>query len=64
MLLTGWLQIIRTDPRLPLRYLPHDWPAEKAQRVCHSLHERFRPQAARIVADLLDTVQDESWAER
>ncbi|MET8865779.1 PaaX family transcriptional regulator C-terminal domain-containing protein [Nonomuraea sp. NPDC004580] len=64
MLLTGWLQIIRTDPRLPLRYLPHDWPAEKAQRVCHSLHERFRPQAARIVADLLDTVPDESWAER
>ncbi|GAB2910872.1 PaaX family transcriptional regulator C-terminal domain-containing protein [Nonomuraea fastidiosa] len=63
MLLTGWLQIIRTDPRLPLRYLPHDWPAEKAQRVCHSLHERFRPQAAGIVADLLDTVPDESSAE-
>ncbi|WP_263657475.1 PaaX family transcriptional regulator [Nonomuraea gerenzanensis] len=63
MLLTGWLQIIRADPRLPLRYLPDDWPAEKAQRVCHALHERFRPQAERIVAELLDTVPDESSAE-
>ncbi|WP_223166816.1 PaaX family transcriptional regulator [Nonomuraea sp. SYSU D8015] len=63
-LLTGWLQIIRTDPRLPLRYLPHDWPAEKAQRVCHTLHERFRPEAAAIVERLLDTVPDETWAER
>ncbi len=63
-LLTDWLQIIRTDPRLPLRHLPHDWPAEKAQRVCHTLHERFRPEAARLVSELLDTVPDETWAER
>ncbi|MEO3789106.1 PaaX family transcriptional regulator C-terminal domain-containing protein [Nonomuraea sp. B10E15] len=64
MLLTGWLQIIRADPRLPLRYLPTDWPAEKAQRVCHSLHERFRPEAVAVADGLLDTVADESWAER
>ncbi|GAA3533045.1 PaaX family transcriptional regulator C-terminal domain-containing protein [Nonomuraea rosea] len=63
-LLTEWLQIIRTDPRLPLRHLPHDWPAEKAQRVCHTLHERFRPEAAEMAARLLDTVPDETWAER
>ncbi|MEV0235270.1 PaaX family transcriptional regulator C-terminal domain-containing protein [Nonomuraea sp. NPDC050786] len=63
-LLTGWLQIIRSDPRLPLRYLPHDWPAEKAQRVCHALHERFRPEAARVAERLLDVLPDESWAEQ
>ncbi|SDH03248.1 PaaX family transcriptional regulator [Nonomuraea jiangxiensis] len=62
-LLTGWLQIIRTDPRLPLRYLPHDWPAEKAQRVCHTLHERFRPEAAALAERLMETVPDETWAE-
>ncbi|MEV4581731.1 PaaX family transcriptional regulator C-terminal domain-containing protein [Nonomuraea jabiensis] len=63
-LLTGWLEIIRADPRLPLRYLPHDWPAEKAQRVCHTLHERFRPEAGRIAERLLDVVPDETSAER
>lgn len=60
LLLTGWLQIIRADPRLPLRYLPDDWPAEKAQRVCHTLHERFRPEAAEVVARILDAVPDET----
>lgn len=60
-MLTGWLQLIRADPRLPLRHLPHDWPAEKAQRVCHTLHERFRPEAAEIVARLMDAVPDETW---
>ncbi|MGN9841211.1 PaaX family transcriptional regulator [Nonomuraea sp. H19] len=64
VLLTGWLQIIRTDPRLPLRYLPHNWPAEKAQRVCHALHERFRPEAAAVAERLMDVVPDETWAEQ
>ncbi|MEW9548160.1 PaaX family transcriptional regulator C-terminal domain-containing protein [Nonomuraea sp. NPDC050783] len=58
-LLTGWLQIIRTDPRLPLRHLPDDWPAEKAQQVCRTLHERFRPEAAAVAERLLDTIPDE-----
>ncbi|QYC39917.1 Transcriptional repressor PaaX [Nonomuraea coxensis DSM 45129] len=62
-LLTGWLQIIRADPRLPLRHLPGDWPAEHAQRVCHALHERFRPEAAAVAGRLLDTVPDDCWAD-
>ncbi|MCK2220087.1 PaaX family transcriptional regulator [Actinomadura sp. ATCC 31491] len=62
-LLTGWLQIIRADPRLPLRHLPPDWPAERAQRLCHTLHERFRPEAAAIAERLLDTIPDDSAAE-
>ncbi|GIH79418.1 PaaX family transcriptional regulator C-terminal domain-containing protein [Planobispora longispora] len=57
-MLTEWLRIIRTDPRLPVRHLPRGWPAEKAQRVCHALHERFRPGAAEVVAGLLDVVPD------
>ncbi|MFD2354386.1 PaaX family transcriptional regulator C-terminal domain-containing protein [Nonomuraea ferruginea] len=63
LLLTEWLQIIRTDPRLPLRHLPPDWPAEKAQRLCHALHQRFKPEAAAIADELLDTVPDLCWAE-
>lgn len=59
IMLTEWLQVIRADPRLPLRYLPADWPAERAQRVCHEWYERFRPEAAAIAANLLDTVPDE-----
>ena len=58
VMLTEWLQIIRTDPRLPLRYLPPDWPAERAQRVCHELYQRFRPEATRVASEILDTVPD------
>lgn len=58
VMMTEWLQIIRTDPRLPLRYLPADWPAERAQRVCHDLYQRFRPEARRVASEILDTVPD------
>ncbi|MCA2183718.1 PaaX family transcriptional regulator [Nonomuraea cavernae] len=65
VLLTEWLQIIRTDPRLPLRHLPGDWPAQQAQRVCHALHERFRPEAEAVASAILDTVPDaQSWADQ
>jgi phenylacetic acid degradation operon negative regulatory protein len=64
LLVSEWLGIIRADPRLPLRHLPHDWPAEKAQRVCHALHERFKPEAEAIVGRILDAVPDETSAER
>jgi phenylacetic acid degradation operon negative regulatory protein len=60
LLLSGWLEIIRADPRLPLRHLPHDWPAEKAQRVCRTLHERFRPEAEAVVGRILDAVAEET----
>ncbi|MFC4584481.1 PaaX family transcriptional regulator [Sphaerisporangium corydalis] len=58
VMLTEWLRIIRTDPRLPVRYLPRGWPAGRAQRVCHTLHERFRDEARAIAARLMDTVPD------
>lgn len=59
VMLTEWLRIIRADPRLPVRYLPHDWPAERAQLVCHSLHDRFRGEALAIAGRILDTVPDD-----
>jgi phenylacetic acid degradation operon negative regulatory protein len=58
VMLTEWLRIIRTDPRLPVRYLPRDWPAERAQRVCHALHDGFREEALTIAARVLDVVPD------
>jgi phenylacetic acid degradation operon negative regulatory protein len=58
LMLTEWLRIIRADPRLPLRHLPADWPSERAQRVCHDLYERFRPEATAIASRILDTVPD------
>ncbi|NUP02208.1 MAG: PaaX family transcriptional regulator [Nonomuraea sp.] len=64
LLLSGWLRLIRSDPRLPLRHLPGDWPAEKAQRVCHTLHERFRPEAEAVVSRILDAVPEETPAYR
>jgi len=57
-LVTEWLQVIRRDPRLPLRHLPADWPAAKAQQVFQDLQATF-DQPARHAADaLLDLVPD------
>ncbi|WP_344940149.1 PaaX family transcriptional regulator [Sphaerisporangium flaviroseum] len=66
VMLTEWLRIIRTDPRLPVRYLPRGWPAEHAQRVCRALHERFRGEALAIATHVLETVPDAAvgWAEQ
>lgn len=54
-----WLQVIRRDPRLPVRHLPDDWPAVRAQATFHrlagDLEEPARIQAAR----LLDTRPDQ-----
>jgi phenylacetic acid degradation operon negative regulatory protein len=58
LMLTEWLRVIRTDPRLPVRHLPPDWPSERAQRVCHDLYESFRPEATAIAARILDAVPD------
>ncbi len=60
MLLTAeWLQILRRDPRLPIRHLPADWPAARAQRRFRLLHAELDPGARAIAAGLLDTVPDE-----
>lgn len=53
---TEWLRIIRQDPRLPVKHLPDDWPAEQAERTFRAVHERLTP-GARVAAErLLDLV--------
>ncbi|WP_373689180.1 PaaX family transcriptional regulator C-terminal domain-containing protein [Streptomyces sp. Rer75] len=53
---TEWLRIIRQDPRLPVKHLPDDWPAEQAEKTFRAVHERLTP-GARVAAErLLDLV--------
>ncbi|MGW1911513.1 PaaX family transcriptional regulator [Streptomyces sp. NPDC002076] len=53
-----WLQVIRGDPRLPVRHLPADWPAATAEttfRVVHSLLEAPARDAARRLIETIPT---------
>jgi phenylacetic acid degradation operon negative regulatory protein len=59
-IVTEWLRIIRTDPRLPVQHLPDDWPAVPAQKAFHTLEATLDPPARTIAATLLDTVPDDS----
>ncbi|MFD7503800.1 PaaX family transcriptional regulator C-terminal domain-containing protein [Streptomyces sp. NPDC059850] len=53
---TEWLRIIRQDPRLPVRHLPDDWPAEQAEKTFRAVHERLTPGARTAAERLLDLV--------
>jgi phenylacetic acid degradation operon negative regulatory protein len=53
-----WLQIIRRDPRLPVRHLPDDWPAVRAQATFHGLAGALEKPARAQAATLLDTRPD------
>lgn len=51
-----WLRIIRRDPRLPVRHLPDDWPADQAEKTFRTVQERFAPLAQDASRRLLDLV--------
>ncbi|MFF8393151.1 PaaX family transcriptional regulator C-terminal domain-containing protein [Streptomyces sp. NPDC016172] len=53
---TEWLQIVRRDPRLPVKHLPDDWPAEQAEKTFRAVHERLSPLARDASERLLDLV--------
>jgi phenylacetic acid degradation operon negative regulatory protein len=53
---TEWLRIIRRDPRLPVKHLPDDWPAEQAEKTFRAVHERLTPGARATAERLLDVV--------
>ncbi|KJK39443.1 PaaX family transcriptional regulator [Streptomyces variegatus] len=53
---TEWLQIVRCDPRLPVKHLPDDWPAEQAEKTFRAVHERLSPLARDASERLLDLV--------
>ncbi|MEJ3658453.1 PaaX family transcriptional regulator C-terminal domain-containing protein [Actinomycetes bacterium KLBMP 9759] len=48
-----WLQLLRTDPGLPARHLPVDWPAARSAAVYRRCHDSLVPAArAALDADL------------
>jgi phenylacetic acid degradation operon negative regulatory protein len=51
-----WLRAIRQDPRLPVKHLPDDWPAEQAEKTFRKVHERLTPLAREASERLLDLV--------
>lgn len=55
-LISEWLDIIRTDPRLPARHLPADWPAQPAHDTFHRIADRTAAPARGMAAELLDTI--------
>jgi phenylacetic acid degradation operon negative regulatory protein len=59
-LVADWLQIIRRDPHLPVQHLPEDWPAVRAQEVFLRLDESLRGPAAKIAAQVLETMPGEA----
>ncbi|MGW0826794.1 PaaX family transcriptional regulator [Streptomyces sp. NPDC002845] len=54
-LVAQWLGAIRTDPRLPVRYLPPDWPARSAEETCRRIAEQTEEPGRRVAAELLET---------
>jgi phenylacetic acid degradation operon negative regulatory protein len=54
-LVSEWLWTIRTDPRLPARHLPPDWPARPAQDTFRKVAEQTAAPARRLAHELLDT---------
>lgn len=51
-----WLQVIRRDPRLPVRHLPDDWPAGQAEKTFRAVYDRLTPLAQDASEHLLDLV--------
>ncbi|WP_328875003.1 PaaX family transcriptional regulator [Streptomyces sp. NBC_00287] len=56
LLQAEWLRLIRRDPRLPVRHLPEDWPADRAEKTFRAVHERLTPLAQEAAERLLDLV--------
>jgi phenylacetic acid degradation operon negative regulatory protein len=54
-LVTEWLQIIRTDPRLPARHLPASWPAQQAQETFRRIAAQTEAPARQMADTILDT---------
>jgi phenylacetic acid degradation operon negative regulatory protein len=54
LLASDWLQVIRSDPRLPAEHLPADWPAAAAESLFVELDKTVAQPAAEIARQLLD----------
>jgi phenylacetic acid degradation operon negative regulatory protein len=51
-----WLQVIRSDPRLPLRHLPADWPAAGAEQTFRAVHAALEAPARDAARRLIETI--------
>ncbi|MET7477124.1 PaaX family transcriptional regulator C-terminal domain-containing protein [Streptomyces sp. NPDC005648] len=51
-----WLRTIRRDPRLPVKHLPDDWPAEQAEKTFRAVYDQLTPPARDAAERLLDLV--------
>lgn len=53
-MVNDWLAAISLDPRLPLEFLPADWPALRAQQLFSRLRAAGAPQARDIALSKMD----------
>jgi phenylacetic acid degradation operon negative regulatory protein len=53
---TEWLQLVRTDPRLPVERLPADWPAVRGQEVLIKLRGRYETRARGLADQAIEYV--------
>ncbi|MGW2422871.1 PaaX family transcriptional regulator [Streptomyces sp. NPDC001709] len=51
-----WLQVIRSDPRLPVRHLPADWPAAGAEQTFRAVHALLEDPARDAARRLIETI--------
>jgi phenylacetic acid degradation operon negative regulatory protein len=59
-LLSEWLEIIRRDPRLPLRDLPAGWPAHRAHDVLLKRYDALDAPANAIAEEILEILPAET----
>ncbi|MEU8982518.1 PaaX family transcriptional regulator C-terminal domain-containing protein [Streptomyces sp. NPDC048309] len=55
-----WLQVIRSDPRLPVQHLPADWPAGPAEETFRVVHAHLDAPAREAARRVLETVPTEA----
>lgn len=53
-MVTDWLAVIGLDPRLPLEFLPADWPAVRAQQLFSRVRAAVAPMARNIAVTKMD----------
>lgn len=56
-LVSEWLWTIRTDPRLPARHLPPEWPARPAQETFRRVADQTAGPARERARELLETTR-------
>ena len=56
LLSSDWLLVLRHDPRLPVQFLPRDWPGHSALSLQRRLVARLRAPSERMARTRLDLV--------